>query len=107
MPQFDMPTTALAWLLLEALHIPKDGWSLLSCVTGGQVPVTDAQLQHLMTSIRQQGHFAEHTQAGPSTLNEGMKGASGSIGAGRGHHFYGDAEWQDEEAGGGESRRQK
>ena len=50
-----------------------------------------------MTSIRQQGHFAEHTQAGPSTLYEGMKGGSGSSGKGRNYqHFYGNEDWQED-----------
>jgi len=86
-----MPTTALAWMLLEALHIPRDGWSLLSCVTGGQPPITAAQLEDLMTSIRQQGHVAEHLEDGPSTSSEGMKGDTGLFGKNR-NPQYRDAE---------------
>jgi len=97
MPQFDMPTTALAWLLLEALHIPRDGWSLLSCVTGGQPPITAAQLQDLMTSIRQQGHFAEHSQDGPSTSSEGMKGDTGLPGKDRNPQCHGTEDRQEDD----------
>ena len=70
---FDMPQAALAWLLLEALRIPRPAWPLLFQPTGGQLPVTADQMTAMIAQIRQQAHITEHTHAGPRTLREGMQ----------------------------------
>ena len=93
---FDMPIAALAWLSLQAMRIPRSVWPLLFSNFGGQLPTDDDQLQAMMVAIRQQGHIAEHTHAGPRDLYEGMKG-----GRNRPGHYYhddgeGDGNWSTE-----------
>ena len=91
MPDFDMPVAALAWLFLEAMGIPRNTWPLLTTGFGGKLPTDSDQLHSMMAAIRQQGHIAEHTHAGPRDLYEGMKGA----GRHRGHYHTDDGYWQD------------
>jgi len=83
--QFDMPVAALAWMLLEALSIPRPIWPLIFQASGGQLPTTDEQLRNMMIMVRQQGHFAEHTHAGPRDLYEGM-----NKGGYRDRHYFSD-----------------
>ena len=70
--QFNMPIAAIAWMLLEAMRIPRAVWPLLFQPNGGQLPVNEDQLALMTTQIRQQGHLTEHTHAGPRTLHEGQ-----------------------------------
>ena len=100
---FDMPVAATAWLFLEAMNIPRAVWPLLFNAFGGRLPINDDQLDVMMTAIRQQGHIAEHTHAGPRDLYEGIRG-SGRHGTGHyntwdmSHGSAEDAYWQDGDA---------
>ncbi|CAK0897272.1 unnamed protein product [Prorocentrum cordatum] len=109
--QFVLPTPVLALLFLEAMHVPKAVYPLVLQSNSGQLPTTTDQLNTMIGMVRQQGHFAEHTHAGPQSLAEGYRG--------KGHHgqhwFTGDgaggaATWSDtaaymygQSAGGGSS----
>eukprot|EP00973_Karenia_brevis_P075454 10480421-Karenia_brevis.AAC.1 len=63
---FNLPVAAAVWLLLEALGIPRNTWPiLLQTNVGGSLPTSNAEMQELLRLIRQQGHIAEHTHAGP------------------------------------------
>lgn len=70
---FSVPYPAFAWLFLKALRVPRPAWPLLLQACGGTLPQDEATLNILYQYIRQQGHFSEHTMAGPSSLHEGMK----------------------------------
>jgi len=61
---FDLPTPVLAWLPLEALHIPRRTWPLVLSTWQGRLPEDDAALRELLDSIRHQGHIAESPHAG-------------------------------------------
>ena len=71
---FVLPIPVLSLLFLEALHVPKAVYPLLLQGNMGQLPINSDQLNAMMHMVRQQGHFAEHTHAGPQNLSEGMRG---------------------------------
>ena len=82
---FVLPVPVTALLFLEALHVPKAVYPLVLQGNNGQLPTTPEQLNAVMFTVRQQGHFAEHTHAGPANLAEGHRVAGGH------HWFIGDA----------------
>lgn len=49
-----------AWMLLSALAIPRDKWSLLLAPTLGALPTTVAQHTDFVAYIRRQGHLYDH-----------------------------------------------
>ena len=61
---FDLPVPVLAWLLLEALHIPRRVWPLVLATWQGRLPEDEEALKGLLDSIRHQGHIAEVPKAG-------------------------------------------
>jgi len=69
---FQIPEAVLAWQMLVALNIPRTVWPPVFQSFGGRLATTEDQFQDMCTAIRQQGHIAEHTHAGPRDLNEGM-----------------------------------
>ena len=80
---FDMGHGALSWMLLTAMEIPRPAWPLLLAPTGGTFPVNGGGFANLMLAIRRQGHIAEHTHAGPTTLDEGHRRPGGT-----GNYFW-------------------
>ncbi|CAK0852886.1 unnamed protein product, partial [Prorocentrum cordatum] len=80
---FVLPTPVLALLFLEALHVPKAVYPLVLQANNGQLPLTLDQLNSVIGMVRQQGHFAEHTHAGPQNLAEGYRGKGH-----HGHHWF-------------------
>ncbi|CAK0800860.1 unnamed protein product [Prorocentrum cordatum] len=80
---FVLPTPVLALLFLEALHVPKAVYPLVLQANSGQLPLTLDQLNSVIGMVRQQGHFAEHTHAGPQNLAEGYRGKGY-----HGHHWF-------------------
>ncbi|CAK0831488.1 unnamed protein product [Prorocentrum cordatum] len=78
-----LPTPVLSLLFLEALHVPKAVYPLVLQSNGGQLPLTIDQLNSVIGMVRQQGHFAEHTHAGPQNLSEGYRGKGY-----HGHHWF-------------------
>ena len=80
---FDLPMPVLGWLFLEAMHVPKPVWPLLLQANGGQLPVNEDQLNVVLHMVRQQGHIAEHTHAGPQNIAEGMRSGHSR------HHYFG------------------
>ncbi|CAK0801133.1 unnamed protein product, partial [Prorocentrum cordatum] len=78
-----LPTPVLSLLFLEALHVPKAVYPLVLQSNGGQLPLTIDQLNSVIGMVRQQGHFAEHTHAGPQNLAEGYRGKGY-----HGHHWF-------------------
>ena len=73
---FEMPVQATACMLIESMNIPRAVWPLLFHPFNGDFPANEPQLTQLMAQIRQQGHIAEHTHAGPRGLRDGF-GANG------------------------------
>ena len=63
------------------MGMPRAVWPLLFHPFNGEFPADEAQLTTLCGQIRQQGHIAEHTHAGPRDLREGFDRSS------RGHHW--------------------
>ncbi|CAK0838336.1 unnamed protein product [Prorocentrum cordatum] len=82
---FAMPTPVLALPFLEAVHVPKAVYPLVLQGNNGQLPTTIDQLNALIGMVRQQGHFAEHTHAGPQNLTEGYRGKGN-----HGQHWFTD-----------------
>ena len=80
---FVLPTPVLSLLFLEAMQVPKPAYPLLLQGNAGQLPTTEEQLNAVLMMVRQQGHFAEHTHAGPQNLAEGLR----DRGKG-GHHWF-------------------
>ena len=80
---FDMGHGALSWMLLTAMEIPRPAWPLLLAPTGGTFPVDTVGFSNLMLAIRRQGHIAEHTHAGPTTMEEGQRRPGGT-----GNYFW-------------------
>ncbi|CAK0813698.1 unnamed protein product, partial [Prorocentrum cordatum] len=80
---FVLPTPVLSLLFLEALHVPKAVYPLVLQSNSGQLPLTIDQLNSVIGMVRQQGHFAEHTHAGPQNLAEGYRGKGY-----HGHHWF-------------------
>ena len=60
----DLPVPVLAWLLLEALYIPRRTWPLVLAPWQGRLPEDEAAIRELLDVIRHQGHVAESPQAG-------------------------------------------
>jgi hypothetical protein len=56
---------------------------LLLAPTGGTFPADAGGFHNLMLAIRRQGHIAEHTHAGPTTLDEGRRRPGGT-----GNYFW-------------------
>ena len=75
---FDMGHGALAWMLLSSMHIPRPAWPLLLAPSGGTFPANADGFEQLMIAIRRQGHIAEHTHHGPTTLEEGSRRPGGT-----------------------------
>ena len=75
---FDLPIPVVAWLLLEALRVPRASWPLVLAPWNNQLPQDDPGLTQLMVSIRHQGHIAEHPIAGNYSWNKSFH-AEGSF----------------------------
>ena len=63
-PGFDLPVPVTAWLLLEAMAVPRRIWPLYLAPTAGQLPADEAGFRNLTVAIRHQGHISEHSHAG-------------------------------------------
>ena len=49
---FDLPIPVTAWLLLEALRVPRASWPLVLTPWNNRLPEDDPGLRQLMESIR-------------------------------------------------------
>ena len=60
---FELPTPVTAWLLWEAMRIPRPVWPPVLQPWNNRMPQDDAGLRALMDSIRSQGQIADHPSA--------------------------------------------
>ena len=63
-PGLDLPVPVTAWLLLEAMAVPRRIWPLCLAPTGGQLTADEVAFRNLTVAIRHQGHISEHSHAG-------------------------------------------
>ena len=74
-----LPAQVTAFLLPEAM---ARAWPLVLSNFNGEFPADEGGFTAMLGRIRQQGHIAECTHAGPRDLREGFERANG-----RGHHW--------------------
>ena len=92
---FDLPIPVTAWLLLEAMGVPRQTWPLALAPWQNRMPEDEDGLRQLSDSIRHQGHIAEV----PHSRDSFVRGGSGRsflegsfLEAGTPHGLAGD-EW--------------
>ena len=61
---FELPIPVTCWLLLEAMHIPRQTWPFVLGPWQHRMPEDEPGLRTLCESIRHQGHIAETPHAG-------------------------------------------
>ena len=61
---FDQPAPVTAWLLLEAMAVPRRIWPLCLAPTAGQLLADEVGFRNLTVAIRHQGNISEHPHAG-------------------------------------------
>jgi len=85
-----IPYPVTAFLFLEAIQVPRAVWPIVLQASNGTLPLTQDAFDNMMAMLRRQGHLAEHTHAGPTTITEGIRG--NGKGYGHGNNYFGDSQ---------------
>ena len=56
-----LPTLLRSYMLLNALHFPREKWTILLAPTLGMLPADDIQYQAFLSYVRQSGHLVDGT----------------------------------------------
>ena len=54
-----LPPAVQSWMILTALHFPRERWTVLLASTQGMLPQTNQQFQAFQLYLRRQGHLTD------------------------------------------------